>query len=426
MNSASDIDRFISELFEAEGGPSLFQDKFNAICKQNWQIPAIYLAGLEVDAVPFTIKPEPYLKIREYLGPQSYKSAQTSRKQNRLAYKAYLLFETREGLKAYVDRCRRDSGDNTLSGSEWMRILAPKFPKPERWREVAFREWGTAFVQHGYKRILNHFSVLDRPLYDRGGNISFRRMNFAAVALPWKDRVPENTLEPLTDLALRFKKKPSEFKRVLEYSFLNADKVPPGPKIRLPDFTIDGEKFGMPGAIFRKMDRRDPRLLYLGHFTNCCEKVYDGENTLERAVEQACKTDYNGYDIVERDGDILAHSWAWRGKQAEMVFDGFESFEKKFNIQKLKNLLDAIEQEITDDRYDLFKLNGLYLGRCAEHLAINGYPVSIPVEAIMPDKIKGIGLTQKRFNVISPPTCIYLTFNPRTDISIVTHKLEPG
>jgi len=425
MGSETANTRFIAELFATQSVAPPFRDKFKTIRKQNWQIPAKYLAGLEEDAVPFTIKPEQYLKIRKYLGPQSYALATPSRKLNRLAYKAYLLFETRKKLEAYVDRCREDSGDK-LSGAEWMRILATNFPKPERWGEIAFREWGNVLIQCGYKRVQNYFATLDGPLYDRGGNISFRRMDFTAATLPWKSVVPENILEQLVNLGLQFNKL-NEFKRVLKYSFRNNDDSSPEPEETLPDFTIDGEKFGMPGAVFRKMDRRDPRLLYLGHFTNCCEKVYDGANTLERTVAQACATDYNGYYIVERDGDILAHSWAWRGKNAEMVFDGFESFEEKFNVRNLTNLLNAIPLEMADDRYDSLGLNGLYLGVCAKHLTTVKYPDPIPAEKIIPDRIKNFGMSQKHFDVISLSTCIDLTFGVRTDISVVTHKVaEPG
>jgi len=427
MSSDIDFPRFIAELFEETSTASPCQEKFDAICKQNWKIPTKYLEGLEEDAIPFTIKSKPYLNIRKRLRQQSDPQAYPRRKLNRLAYKAYLLFGNQEQLEAYADRCRQASGDS-LSSAEWMHRLAPKFPEPERWSQIRFREWGRVLIQFGYERIQNYFGTLDGPLYDLGGNISLRRMDFTVATSPWKSWVPESDLKPLIDLALRFNKKKKEFERVLKNSFRYADDDDIAPSLAesLPDFTIDGAKFGMPGAVFKKMDRLDPRLLYLGDFTNCCEKISDQENSLERTVVQACMTDYNAYYIVERDSDILAHSWAWRGKSAEMVFDGFESFEHKFNAKNLTHLLDAITLEMLDDRHAALGLNGLYLGTCAKHLTDGKSPYKIPVEEIMPKRIKGVGLTHEQFDVIYPPISLNMTFDTRGDVCTVTYNtIEP-
>ncbi|MBS1957316.1 MAG: hypothetical protein JST89_24220 [Cyanobacteria bacterium SZAS-4] len=69
--------------------------------------------------------------------------------------------------------------------------------------------------------------------------------------------------------------------------------------------------------------RSDPRAIFLGPYTNCCQHPYDvGASCAWYGLESA----NSGFFVVEdAKGQIVAQSWAWESDDGGLVFDNIES-----------------------------------------------------------------------------------------------------
>jgi hypothetical protein len=76
------------------------------------------------------------------------------------------------------------------------------------------------------------------------------------------------------------------------------------------------------GLTARFLPRSDPRGLYLGHLTDCCQYPGSaGESCAWAGVEKPL----HGFFVVEdRNGNILAQSWVWSDGNGGMCFDNVE------------------------------------------------------------------------------------------------------
>lgn len=98
-------------------------------------------------------------------------------------------------------------------------------------------------------------------------------------------------------------------------------KGPPAHK-NIPDITIAGEIFDMPGAKFFRLPPDDFRGLFLGEITHCCQSIgAAGHNCAQHGYE----SEDGGFYVIENSrGKIIAQSWAWRGEENELCFDTLE------------------------------------------------------------------------------------------------------
>src|SRR5262249_19035820 len=95
------------------------------------------------------------------------------------------------------------------------------------------------------------------------------------------------------------------------------------PKKYLPELDIDGNKFGQPNLRLRKLSLEEPRALFIGAFTECCQRLdQQGHESLRHMYETGASCLY----VVEdkKTGEIKGHSWAWRGTKGELCFDNAE------------------------------------------------------------------------------------------------------
>ncbi|MBX9950787.1 MAG: hypothetical protein K2Y39_16575 [Candidatus Obscuribacterales bacterium] len=71
------------------------------------------------------------------------------------------------------------------------------------------------------------------------------------------------------------------------------------------------------------LDRNDPRGLYLGHYTNCCQHP---EGAGRSSAWYGQESPYSGFFVItDRNGNIIAESWAWVSDDGSLVFDNVEA-----------------------------------------------------------------------------------------------------
>lgn len=326
---------------------------------------------------------------------------------NDAAYKAALLFGTTGRFLSYYKRFGKIYKQETFK--EPLDFLNEiHFPRAETFKDVNFDAWFNVFHTLGpspiAKQAFKNYSPHFDPPTKSNGRISFKEMVIAITSLVANRQVPsfdDPNIQAMTKYAHRFGLKGSELTRAAKYHF-QACKI--GPDDKLPPIEIDGHIFKMPGATFKKLDRTDPRIPFMGYFTDCCEKVTNQDHSLESSVREALIDDEHRdsafYVVEDEKGRIIAHSWAWLSKENILVFDGFESASNsnfsKYNLEKL--ILALIETAQLGD-YDNLNVKGFGLGQCAHHLNMDDLIFHIgPDEyhtklSLKPEHLKDIGMT---------------------------------
>ena len=124
------------------------------------------------------------------------------------------------------------------------------------------------------------------------------------------------------------------------YGDLNGAKEPSN----LSDITIDGALFDKPKYNFKKLKDGDLRGLMLGELTDCCQHL--GDNGAECAQHGFLSPHGAFYVVAEKETDqIVAQSWAWQGKNGEVVFDSLESLKGHMDTAKWSALLENLAGE---------------------------------------------------------------------------------
>ncbi len=329
----------------------------------NWDIPRECLVGLERLNVFCKIPKKAFLELRRALR-QDYN---TLEELNQSAFKAWLLFETPQKLNKFGATCQRFTYyDLPLADA----LDTIQFPPLQTWPYIDFRAWGRAYMILRTRDVNDLFQRgISAPSYNKKGKISLLKTEFEWLVSRLNVPECEPALNELISLALQFGKNAKEFSRAADCYTAEQNVVEPQtPQESLPDIEIDGRVFGMPGAVFKKLSRHDPRLLFIGDFNKSCERVTDQAHSLEGTVAHARHSNISAYYIVEREGRPIAHSWAWRGVFGEMVFDGFESREKNFDVNDLSRLMPVICRYFRHTTRQKTYCNGIYLGQCADHL----------------------------------------------------------
>jgi hypothetical protein len=365
----------------------------------NWDIPIECLVGLEKLNVFCKIPKKAFLELRRALR-QDYN---TLKELNQSAFKAWLLFETPQKLEKFGATCQqRNNHDRPVAFA----LDAIEFPPSQTWPDIDFRAWGRAYMVHGTIAVNHVFQRgIRAPSYNKQGKISLLKTEFEWFVSELNVPKYEPALNELISLALQFSKNAKEFSRAADCYTAEQNVIEPQtPQESLPDIEIDGNAFGMPGAVFKKLSRHDPRLLFIGDFNKSCERVTDQAHSLERTVVHARHSNISAYYIVERDARPIAHSWAWRGVFGEMVFDGFESREKNFDAKDLSRLMIAICQHFRHIKSQKTYCNGIYLGQCADHLdTVRKDKWGLAPSHFKPKTLDKIGIGQTHMTLFHEP-----------------------
>ncbi len=86
--------------------------------------------------------------------------------------------------------------------------------------------------------------------------------------------------------------------------------------------TLPYVQIELDGYTFKKLDSTDPRGILLGLLTDCCQHL--------NGVGASCamhgyESPLSGFYVIEKNGKIVAQSWAWRAKNGALIFDSVEA-----------------------------------------------------------------------------------------------------
>ncbi|HEU4838553.1 MAG TPA: hypothetical protein VFS88_03980 [Micavibrio sp.] len=136
----------------------------------------------------------------------------------------------------------------------------------------------------------------------------------------------------------------------------------------IPDIDINGNDFGLPGYRLTKMPYTDPRILFLGYYTGCCERT---GGDFEPTIIDAVSTRKSGFYTLTHGNEIKAHSWVWRGEGGQLVVDGWESKDSAVTSRVLISLTKLIGDTLASSRYKEYGISDILLGRSNQKFNIS-------------------------------------------------------
>lgn len=97
------------------------------------------------------------------------------------------------------------------------------------------------------------------------------------------------------------------------------------------------------GYLARFLSRSDPRGLFIGHYTACCQHI--GGGIAEKCAIHAQQSPYAANLVIENPkGEIIACSWVWEGADGRICFDNVEAKVKKLAV--VKQLIEQIAAQM--------------------------------------------------------------------------------
>lgn len=128
---------------------------------------------------------------------------------------------------------------------------------------------------------------------------------------------PDATHTDLAVEACRWGVPRQDYARI-EQRFLASQQVPS------PFQNFEKQRWSEGDLVGRFLPRSDPRGLFLGNHTGCCQHPYGaGHNCAWHGQESP----NGGFFVLEnRQGEVVAQSWAWLSQQGGVVFDNVEGY----------------------------------------------------------------------------------------------------
>ncbi|MFA5593125.1 MAG: hypothetical protein WC989_07410 [Micavibrio sp.] len=304
-----------------------------------------WLIGLENVNVRL-LKLRPYLEIREFFG----KEIGNLRQRNEQSYKAAVLFQS-------PDRALRMLNNWGAAGSTPLHDILKHIEITNYTADTDWPSWGDALLKYGPEMYYPvHFANrIKAPSLNEMGLISLRK-TYNDI---WRDVFSgrNGNTGQISELGYMYKIK----QKALKKAFNLWGKAPVSPKLHeaVPPLEMDCARIGLSGYKLQKLDYNDPRILFLGYYTGCCEKIGDH---FEETIEHALTTRASGFYVLTKDGEIAAHSWAWRGENKELVIDGWESNDGNINTNLLRRLVNEMAYMIDTPAFDNFRISDILIG----------------------------------------------------------------
>jgi len=259
-----------------------------------------------------------------------------------LTFHAAGLFGTEDRVLQYFEKWGKDSKKplhDTLS-----HIFLPQ----KKTREMDVKAWGDAVLKCGpsMAKLVKFADNLPVPeKSDDGRTWSMVNTREKAAKFAYKDAAQNPALAAV---CMEHDVNEGVFNIALELS-----KNPPAVK-NIPDITIDGDKFDMPGATFHRLAADDIRGLFLGEMTDCCQSI--GGLGAECA-EQGFKSKDSGFYVVENaKGRVVGQTWAWRGQKGELVFDSIETLGENVKPEQWQKLTKVFARTLAEKPADVTAL----------------------------------------------------------------------
>lgn len=288
-------------------------------------------------ARPECFKPDAFTSAVEWMKNEGYKGKQA----NQYAYNLSALFTSEDRILRYLDKWGVEGKKNPLHDL----AQAIKIPKEGN---LNLKSWGDAALKFGPEmaKFVKFADRLPKPeaslnktreviaefAYERGSE----NKKLAAICLGYS--VDDEDFEDALDFYQKHKKKGFKQKNI-------------------PDLKIDGAEFGKEGAKLYRLPKGDPRGLFLGEATDCCQSI---GNVGRECAEHGFSSKNGGFYVVTDAKDkIIAQSWAWRGTNGEMVLDSLETLGTQLSTENWKLILEAMTKELAKSYPEI---KGLYVG----------------------------------------------------------------
>ena len=290
---------------------------------------------------------------------------------NQLAFKATLLFGDAERLLLFMKKWGHEIHKTSRKPlTDLLDSATNDFPIDG---DIHYRKWGDAFLKYGSK-IRSSFGHAGKELSSPPTSSS-GKLSLLSIEEATKSYMSRHYTECKDLLSLNFtlNTRLPHFQLAHDLWQYSRDiEEPIEMAYTIPDISFDGASFGLPGYFFTKMSYDDVRMLFLGEYTGCCEKI---GGAYSDTIAHALSTRESAfYIITDHNGDIQAHSWIWRSPQGDIVIDGFESEDPYISDQNIAhvigNICSALQKENLFKEYEIRRIIG---GVTGSHFTYNLY-----------------------------------------------------
>jgi hypothetical protein len=96
-------------------------------------------------------------------------------------------------------------------------------------------------------------------------------------------------------------------------------------------------------CVAKWLPRDDPRTLFVGHYTDCCQYV---GGLASKCAVHSCTSPRAALLVVEKRGQIVAQSWVWEGRDGRVCFDNIEVQRSERNEEFFERLLMEVARGI--------------------------------------------------------------------------------
>ena len=145
--------------------------------------------------------------------------------------------------------------------------------------------------------------------------------------------------------------------------------------------SIPGVNIEVRGLRVRRLDKQDPAGLFLGNYTECCQHILGAGHSCAR---HGMESPDGAFFVVEKDGQIIAQSWAWR-KGRVLVLD---------SIEVKRQLVEPVREDVAEAYMELASALVGKLG--LDEVRVGSSP-RILKDSLMLDEVESV----------SPPSGIY-------------------
>ena len=278
--------------------------------------------GLE-ETKPAQFHREAFEAIRPLLLREGYQGKEA----NLYAFHLSALFGTEECALRYLRKWGKH-------GKQPLHDLAVDIRVPQE-GQPDLAAWADAVMKHGpaMAKFIKFADKLAHPL----GSVHETRAAVARFAYKRGDECPA-----LAALCFDLAVEEEDFDNALGLYLKHKKRG--FPEKRIPDLQIDGTAFSLPGARFRRLAPDDPRGLFLGELTDCCQSIGGAGDDCAR---HGFSDQNSGFYVIEADkGEIIGQSWAWMGENGELVLDSIETLGNRVSASQWQALLQKAAESL--------------------------------------------------------------------------------
>jgi|GEM_PF-1562729 len=261
-------------------------------------------------------------------GYQDSNGVEISSLSHSMAFNTSALFKTEANILKYLQRWGTKS-KQPLHDIVHDISVPNKFDNADTWLS-AVMQCGPSMAK------LVKFADRIEPQKNNAGDAwSYQNTRAAAAKLTYK-KAKENI--ELATLCFDYLLEEHDFNTTLKLTKQSR------PDKNLPNITIEGTEFGKPGSKFYLLDKDDVRGLFLGKIVDCCQSL-DGKG---RECAEHGFTSANGgfYVVTNEKNKIIGETWAWRGKNKELVFDSLETLGENLSDNNWAKLVTAFSKAL--------------------------------------------------------------------------------